>query len=37
LRPMALSQSTKIWMLVLRGYLVLAGGLVLVKIITLAI
>jgi NRAMP (natural resistance-associated macrophage protein)-like metal ion transporter len=36
LRPMTLSRSTKIWMLVLRGYLVLAGGLVLVKIVTLA-
>jgi NRAMP (natural resistance-associated macrophage protein)-like metal ion transporter len=37
LRPMVLSPSTKIWMSVLRGYLILAGGLVLAKIITLAI
>jgi NRAMP (natural resistance-associated macrophage protein)-like metal ion transporter len=37
LRPIELSRSTKIWMFVLRGYLVLAGGLMLAKIITLAI
>ena len=37
LGPVALSRSSKIWMLVLRGYLVLAGGLVLVRIIALAL
>jgi Mn2+/Fe2+ NRAMP family transporter len=37
LRPMVLSRPTKIWMLVLRAYLVLAGGLVLTKIVTLVL
>lgn len=36
LRPMKLSKSSKVWMLVLRAYLILAGGLVLTKIVTLA-
>jgi Mn2+/Fe2+ NRAMP family transporter len=36
LRPAQLSRLSKIWMIVLRGYLVLAGGLVLVRIIMLA-
>ena len=37
LGPVELSRSSKIWMLVLRGYLVLAGGLVIIRIITLAL
>jgi NRAMP (natural resistance-associated macrophage protein)-like metal ion transporter len=37
LRPMALSKASKIWMLVLRAYLVLAAWLVLVRIAILAI
>lgn len=36
LRPMKLSKSSKVWMLVLRAYLILAGGIVLTKIVTLA-
>jgi Mn2+/Fe2+ NRAMP family transporter len=36
LRPMAISKASKTWMLVLRAYLILAVGLVLVKIVTLA-
>jgi Mn2+/Fe2+ NRAMP family transporter len=36
LRPAQLSRLSRIWMIVLRGYLVLAGGLVLVRIIMLA-
>ena len=36
LRPAQLSRVSRIWMIVLRGYLVLAGGLVLVRIIMLA-
>ena len=37
LQPTQLSRASKVWMLALRGYLVLAGGLVLVRIVTLAI
>ena len=36
LRPAQMSRASRIWMIVLRGYLVLAGGLVLVRIIMLA-
>jgi NRAMP (natural resistance-associated macrophage protein)-like metal ion transporter len=36
LRPAQLSRVSRIWMIALRGYLVLAGGLVLVRIIMLA-
>jgi hypothetical protein len=36
LRPAQMSVASRIWMIVLRGYLVLAGGLVLVRIIMLA-
>ena len=32
-----MSRASKIWMIVLRGYPVLAGGLVVVRIISLAI
>lgn len=34
--PAQMSRASRIWMIVLRGYLVLAGGLVLVRIIMLA-
>jgi Mn2+/Fe2+ NRAMP family transporter len=37
LAPAAMSAGEKLWMSVLRGYLVLAGGLVLVRIVELAI
>jgi hypothetical protein len=37
LRPAQMSPASRIWMLVLRGCLVLAGGLVLVRIIILAV
>ncbi|MGO9674810.1 MAG: NRAMP family divalent metal transporter [Methylocella sp.] len=37
LGPAQMSRASKIWMLALRGYLVLAGGLVLVRIVMLAI
>ncbi|VTZ51316.1 putative manganese transport protein [Methylocella tundrae] len=37
LGPAQMSRASKIWMIVLRGYLVLAGGLVLVRIVTLAL
>jgi hypothetical protein len=37
LAPARLSFAARAWMLVLRAYLVLAGGLVLVRIVTLAI
>jgi len=37
LAPASLSLSARTWMFILRGYLVLAGGLVLVRIVTLAI
>lgn len=37
LPPPCLSIAVKTWMFVLRAYLVLAGGLVLVRIVTLAI
>ncbi|MEJ0095091.1 MAG: NRAMP family divalent metal transporter [Methylocella sp.] len=37
LGPARMSRARKIWMIVLRGYLVLAGGLIVVRIITLAI
>ncbi len=37
LGPAQMSRASKIWMIVLRGYLVLAGGLVLVRIVGLAI
>jgi hypothetical protein len=36
LRPAQMPRASRIWMIVLRGYLVLAGGLVLVRIIMLA-
>jgi hypothetical protein len=35
LRPAQMSRTSRIWMIVLRGYLVLAGGLVLVRIFML--
>jgi Mn2+/Fe2+ NRAMP family transporter len=37
LAPFEMSKSAKVWMFALRGYLILAGGLVLLRIITLAI
>jgi hypothetical protein len=37
LPPAKLSLTSRVWMIVLRGYLVLAGGLVLVRIFQLAI
>ncbi len=37
LRPMEISNASKIWMLVLRAYIVLAAGLVLVRIARLAL
>ena len=37
LAPARLSLSNKLWMLVLRGYLVLAGGLLVVKLVLLAV
>jgi hypothetical protein len=37
LAPARMTPLTRIWMVVLRGYLVLAGGLVLVRIIQLAV
>jgi hypothetical protein len=37
LPPANLSQSSRLWMGVLRSYLVIAGGLVLIRIITLAV
>src|SRR5205807_10603344 len=37
LRSAQMSPASRIWMIVLRGYLVLAGGLVLVRIIILAV
>jgi Mn2+/Fe2+ NRAMP family transporter len=37
LTPTPLTGLNQIWMIVLRGYLVLAGGLVLVRIVTLAL
>jgi hypothetical protein len=37
LPPARLSLTARTWMFVLRGYLVLAGGLVMVRIVTLAI
>ena len=36
LPPMRMTPLTRIWMVVLRGYLVVAGGLVLVRIIEMA-
>jgi NRAMP (natural resistance-associated macrophage protein)-like metal ion transporter len=36
LAPLRMTPLTRIWMVVLRGYLVAAGGLVLVRIVTLA-
>ena len=36
LSPMRMTPLTRIWMVVLRGYLVVAAGLVLVRIIELA-
>ena len=36
LGPAQMSRASKIWMIALRGYLVLAGGLVLVRIVMLA-
>jgi hypothetical protein len=36
LSPARMTPLTRIWMVVLRGYLVVAGGLVLVRIIQLA-
>jgi hypothetical protein len=36
LRPAQMSRASRIWMIVLRGYLVLASGLVLIRIIMLA-
>lgn len=37
LAPSSLSRSSRIWMAVLRGYLVIAGGLVLLRIVQLAL
>src|SRR5262249_27462404 len=37
LPPARLTPATRIWMIVLRGYLVVAGGLVLVRIVELAL
>jgi hypothetical protein len=37
LRPTQMSRASRIWMIVLRSYLVLVGGLILVRIIILAI
>ena len=37
LAPVRLSISSRMWMLVLRGYLVVAAGLLIVKLVTLAI
>ncbi|MDR3375573.1 MAG: divalent metal cation transporter [Ancalomicrobiaceae bacterium] len=37
LAPAEMSRASKIWMLALRGYLILAGGLVMIRIVTLAI
>ncbi len=36
LKPIELSRASRLWMLVLRGYLLVAGGLVLVRIVMLA-
>ncbi|HYL19498.1 MAG TPA: NRAMP family divalent metal transporter [Burkholderiales bacterium] len=36
LPPAVMSPRTRVWMLVLRGYLIIAGGLVLVRIVQLA-
>jgi Mn2+/Fe2+ NRAMP family transporter len=36
LAPLRMTPLTRIWMVLLRGYLVVAGGLVLVRIVTLA-
>jgi Mn2+/Fe2+ NRAMP family transporter len=36
LPPLQLTAATRLWMIVLRGYLVIAGGLVLARIVTLA-
>ena len=36
LQPLRLSAAVKIWMFVLRAYLVLAAGLILLRIATLA-
>ncbi|MGH8150004.1 MAG: divalent metal cation transporter, partial [Steroidobacteraceae bacterium] len=35
--PAVVTQSTRLWMIVLRGYLVVAGGLVLARIVELAL
>jgi hypothetical protein len=37
LTPARLSVLSRVWMIVLRGYLVVAGGLVLVRIVELAL
>ena len=37
LAPARLSLSSRMWMLVLRGYLVIAAGLLIVKLIVLAL
>ena len=37
LAPAQMSASTKLWMVILRGYLLLAGGLMLVRIVMLAL
>jgi NRAMP (natural resistance-associated macrophage protein)-like metal ion transporter len=37
LKPTKLSRASRLWMLVLRGYLIVAGGLVLVRIAALAL
>ena len=37
LAPVRLSLSSRMWMLVLRGYLAIAAGLLIVKLVTLAV
>jgi hypothetical protein len=37
LAPMRLGLPSRVWMIVLRAYLVVAGGLVLVRIVELAL
>ena len=37
LAPARLTLASRVWMIVLRGYLVVAGGLVLVRIVELAL
>ena len=37
LEPARMSRASRLWMAVLRGYLLLAGGLVLVRIVELAL